>query len=143
MDYRDLVVWQKSMELAEQVYRITIDFPIHERYGLTSQMRRAVISIPSNIAEGQGRRTTDAEFIRYLQVALGSLCELEAQCELSVRLGFLAKAKAEDLRPKANEIGRMLKCQLDRVSVVLAGVGLEALVPQAGRDRGHEPAREA
>jgi four helix bundle protein len=69
MDYRDLIAWQKSMALAEVVYRETAAFPVEERYGLTSQMRRAAVSIPSNIAEGQGRRSSDEEFARFLRIA--------------------------------------------------------------------------
>jgi four helix bundle protein len=108
MDYRQLVAWQKSMDLAEQVYRQTANYPIEERYGLTSQMRRAATAIPSNIAEGQGRRSSDAEFVRFLLIALGSLCELETQIELSVRLHLLKPELASSLRPSADEVGRLL-----------------------------------
>jgi four helix bundle protein len=108
MDYRDLVAWQKSMDLTERVYRCTADLPLEERYGLTSQMRRAATSIPSNIAEGQGRRSTDDEFIRFLRIALGSLCELETQLELSVRLKMLSPEQLSALRPVSEEVGRLL-----------------------------------
>jgi four helix bundle protein len=108
MDYRDLIVWQNAMTLAEQIYRQTARFPIEERYGMTSQMRRAAISIASNIAEGQGRRSTDQEFVRFLQVALGSLCELETQLELSVRLGLTSQDHSATLRPRIDEVGRLL-----------------------------------
>ncbi len=77
-NYRDLIAWQKAMDLIEQVYRATASFPKEEVYGLTSQARRSAVSIPSNIAEGQGRRTT-GEFLHQLSVAHGSLRELETQ----------------------------------------------------------------
>jgi four helix bundle protein len=108
VDYRNLLVWQKSMTLAEQVYRETAEYPPDEKYGLRSQMRRAATAIPSNIAEGQGRRSTDQEFVRFLQIALGSLCELETQLELSNRLGMLHSAQVAQLQPVINEVGRLL-----------------------------------
>jgi four helix bundle protein len=108
MDYRDLVAWQKAMGLAEQVYRQTAAYPVHERYGLTSQMRRSATSIPSNIAEGQGRRSSDQELVRFLQIAHGSLCELQTQLELSVRLKLISNDRAADLRENGEEVGRLL-----------------------------------
>jgi four helix bundle protein len=108
MDYRDLVAWQKAIDLAEHVYRATAEFPRDERYGLTSQTRRAVVSVPSNIAEGQGRRSSDDEFIRFLQIALGSLCEFETQLELAVRLKMLDREKAKPLRASSGEVGRLI-----------------------------------
>src|SRR4051794_8266926 len=87
--YHDLRVWQQAMDLVEQVYRATEKFPKHELYGLTSQLRRAAVSVPSNIAEGRGRRT-DPEFLQFLFHARGSLCELETQLELSKRLQYLS-----------------------------------------------------
>ena len=108
MDYRQLVVWQRSIDLAEKIYVQTSSYPKEERYGLTSQMRRAAVSIPSNIAEGQGRRSSDQEFVRFLQVALGSLCELETHLELSVRLKLLSTDRAAQLRPNVDEVGRLL-----------------------------------
>jgi four helix bundle protein len=108
MDYRDLVAWQKAMDLAERIYRKTADFPLEERYGLTAQMRRAATSIPSNIAEGQGRRSSDEEFVRFLRIALGSLCELETQLELSLRLKMISAEQLSDVRPSAEEVGRLI-----------------------------------
>ena len=108
MDYHQLIAWQRSMDLAEQIYRDTTDYPVEERYGLTSQMRRAAVSIPSNIAEGQGRRSTDEEFIRFLRISLGSLCELETQLELSLRLAFINVDRAKNLRTVIDEVGRLL-----------------------------------
>ncbi len=85
--YRDLIVWQKAMLLCKEVYFLTKSFPKEEVYGLTSQVRRCAISIPSNIAEGKGRNS-DKEFIRFLQISLGSLYELQTQLELSLQLDF-------------------------------------------------------
>ena len=85
--YRDLIIWQKSINLTKQVYILTQTFPKEEVYGLTSQIRRSAVSIPSNIAEGKGRNS-DKEFIRFLQIALGSLYELQTQLELSLKLRY-------------------------------------------------------
>lgn len=108
MDYRDLIAWQRSMTLAEVVYRLTAPFPLEERYGLTAQMRKAAVSIPSNIAEGQGRRSTDEEFARFLRIALGSNCELETQLELSRRLGFMQAVATARVQPLIEEVGRLI-----------------------------------
>ncbi len=86
--FRDLIVWQKAMDLAVDIYRLTKLLPKEETYGLSDQMRRAAVSIPSNIAEGQGRITAK-EFIRFLAMARGSLCELSTQLELCERLDYL------------------------------------------------------
>jgi four helix bundle protein len=108
VDYRDLVAWQKAMDLVERIYVATAGFPKEERYGLISQVRRAAVSIPSNIAEGQGRRSSDDELVRFLQIARGSLAELETQMELAVRLNFLEKHQASALRSLSDEVGRLL-----------------------------------
>lgn len=92
--YKDLVVWQKGIEFAKLVYRLTHPFPSEEKFGLTSQMRRASVSIPSNIAEGQARHTT-GEFIQFISHAEGSLAELDTQLILAVELGFCRAADAE------------------------------------------------
>ena len=104
--YRDLIVWQKAIELVVEVYRATRAFPNSELYGLTSQVQRASVSIPSNIAEGQALNRTNA-YRRHLAIASGSLAELETQLEISNRLGFLS-ADDRQLIDRANEIGRML-----------------------------------
>jgi four helix bundle protein len=88
--HRDLIVWQKAMDLVTTVYRLTEDFPKTELYGLTSQIRRAAVSIPANIAEGQGRRLP-GEFLQFLANARGSLLELDTHLEIAVRLGMLSK----------------------------------------------------
>ena len=105
--FRELVVWQKSVDLAEKVYVATRTFPRWELYGLVSQMRRAVVSIPSNIAEGQSRNST-GEFLQFLGIARGSLAELETQVELARRLGYLSPQEAESLLMECTEIGKML-----------------------------------
>lgn len=89
-NYKDLVVWQKGIQLAKRIYAVTRGFPSEERFGLTSQMRRAAVSIPSNIAEGQARHTTQ-EFIQFVSHAEGSAAELDTQIILAVELSFVAK----------------------------------------------------
>lgn len=86
--YKDLLIWQKGMALAKWVYKLSLQFPAEERYGLTSQVRRAAVSVPSNVAEGQARHTTK-EFLQFLSHAQGSLAELETQLLLSVELGYV------------------------------------------------------
>jgi four helix bundle protein len=87
-NHKDLDVWKQSMLLAEQIYSLTKDFPTDEKYGLISQMKRAVISIPSNIAEGAARKG-NKEFVQFMYIAMGSLSELETQILLSQRLQFV------------------------------------------------------
>jgi len=103
----DLAVWQAAMELAKEVYRATSEFPVEERFGLTAQMRRAAVSIPSNIAEGQGRRTR-GEFLQFLGTARGSLYELRTQLTLSRDLGFLAEAHEVTLKGHVVKTGQLL-----------------------------------
>jgi four helix bundle protein len=105
--YRDLVVWQKAMSLVEECYRLTDAFPGSERFGLTAQMRRAAISVPSNIGEGHSRHH-GKEFAQFLYVASGSLSELETQLEVARRLNYLANEDAERLNTFCDEIGKML-----------------------------------
>jgi len=105
--YRDLQVWQLAMDLAEQCYLATKGFPMEERFGLTSQIRRAAASIPANIAEGQGRQHT-REFLNYLSIARGSLMELETHLLLSPRVGLLVQTTLNPLLMMSDEIGRML-----------------------------------
>ena len=87
-DFRNLIVWQKSLGLVVFVYEITKNFPQEERYGLANQMRRAAVSIPSNIAEGH-MRTTNKDFRQFLSVARGSCAELETQCVIAYKLGYI------------------------------------------------------
>ncbi len=106
-NYRDLKVWQKSYRLCLEFYRITKKFPKEERYGLTSQIRRSAVSIPSNIAEGYGRKTT-ADYLRSLYIADGSVCELETQVLLSGDLNYINKENLKALKDDTAEIERML-----------------------------------
>jgi four helix bundle protein len=105
--YKDLLVWQKGMNLAKLVYKLTMRFPAEERYGLTSQLRRAAVSVPSNIAEGQARRGTN-EFLQFLSIAEGSLAELETQLLLSVELNFTQQAEVEPTLKEIDELQKML-----------------------------------
>lgn len=105
--FRDLLVWQKAMSLARQIYTLTIAFPKEELFGLSSQMRRAAVSIPSNIAEGQGQ-LTDKAFVLFLSRARGSLCELGTQAELASTLGFVSRPELDHLLLDCDEIERMI-----------------------------------
>ena len=105
--YRDLLVWQKSMALAKDIYKITSGFPAEEKFGLTSQMRRAAVSVPSNIAEGQARNTT-GEFVQFISYAEGSLAELDTQLTLAVELTFLPVEKSGLGLDSIAELRRML-----------------------------------
>jgi len=105
--YRDLKVWQQSYTTSLSVYRLTRKFPSGELYGLVSQMRRAAVSVPSNIAEGYGRHTS-AEFLRSLRIAYGSNCELETQAMLACDLGFLKAEDSAALQQSIREVELML-----------------------------------
>lgn len=106
-NFRDLVVWRRAQDLALAVYRSTNTFPKEERYGITAQMRRAAVSVSSNIAEGCGRQG-DREFARFLQIARGSVRELECQLLLSRDLGYLPPAVHAKLDADSQDISRML-----------------------------------
>ena len=115
--FKDLRVWHAAMNLAEQVYRVTGEFPPEEKFVLSQQLRRAAVSIPSNVAEGRGRRT-DRDFKRFVDYAYGSLMELETQLELARRLGFIGES--EQLSGAVSETGRMLnalRSELERTTV--------------------------
>jgi four helix bundle protein len=105
--FRDLVVWQKAMALAADIYRSTKDFPRSEIYGLTSQIRRAAVGVPSNIAEGKGR-LSKKEFVQFLAKARGSLCEVDTQLELSKELEFMQLPDFERLSKQSSKVGRLL-----------------------------------
>ncbi len=107
MKYSELIVWQKAMDLVTEIYKVTATFPGEERYGLSSQARRAAVSIPSNIAEGHGRKST-ASYLNFLSIAFGSLMELETQIQIAVRLEFIREEKAIALLAQTDEIGKML-----------------------------------
>jgi len=107
LSYRDLIVWQRAMDLVEYVYRATASFPREEIYGLTSQLRRAAVSVPSNIAEGQGRKLP-ADFKLFLRHARGSLLEVDTQLQIAHRLGYLEQDVFDPLVSRVSEVGRIL-----------------------------------
>jgi four helix bundle protein len=107
INYRDLETWQKAMDMVQEVYEATRDFPKEEIYGLRSQIRRAAVSIPSNIAEGQGRESVK-DFLRHLSIAYGSLCEAETQIVIAGRLGYIKDDASEKLMVRAGEVGRLI-----------------------------------
>lgn len=114
--YRDLGVWQKAMQLVTQVYFITKDIPKEEVYGLTSQIRRCSVSIPSNIAEGYGRSSTN-DYLRFLQIASGSLYELQTQLEICLNLEYLSKEIFEEVHENSREIERMLSSLMRKLGL--------------------------
>ena len=105
--YRDLIAWQKAMKFVTQIYEVTQRFPSEERYGLTNQLRRASVSVPSNIAEGQAR-FSQKEFHHFLSMAGGSLVELETQLLIARNLKYISEADADTLLAAADELGRVL-----------------------------------
>jgi four helix bundle protein len=106
-NYKDLIAWQKAMDLVEMVYKATGQFPKEELYGLSNQIRRAVVSIPSNIAEGQGRNSRN-EFRRFLTISHGSLREVETQILIAERLHYLKQGQTEPLMNLSSEVGRLI-----------------------------------
>ena len=106
-NYRELKIWQRGVELATKVYQLSLKFPSDEKFGLTSQIRRAAVSISSNIAEGSGR-TTDKDFANFLAYAYGSLCEVDTQLQIAVNLSFVAKEEIEELENEIDEVQRMI-----------------------------------
>ncbi|TNF29019.1 MAG: four helix bundle protein [Bacteroidetes bacterium] len=111
--YRDLLVWQKGMSLTKHIYLLTEGFPDTERFGLTSQLRRCAVSIPSNVAEGWGRGQ-NKYFGNHLKIARGSLCELETQLTLAVELNFINEISAE-VEAMISELGKMLTSLINKV----------------------------
>jgi four helix bundle protein len=105
--YRDLIAWQKAIELVTEIYRATEGFPDSEPFGLTSQLRRAAVSVPSNVAEGQGRQST-GEFKQFLGHARGSLLEVETQIFIAGNLGYLSREQSASLIKRTEEVGRIL-----------------------------------
>ncbi len=116
--YRDLIAWQKAMQLVVAIYRATEKFPKEELYGITSQLRRAAVSVPSNIAEGQARLTTK-EFRKFLSDARGSLVEIETQLTISQMLHFLPPDESRRLLSLASEVGRILNGLLSSIKAKL------------------------
>ena len=117
--YRDLLVWQKGMALAKQVYCMTRGFPDDERFGLIAQMRRAAVSVPSNIAEGQARQG-HKEFVQFLSHAEGSLAEMDTQLTLAADLGYCGDSAAKETLALIGELQRMLTSLRQKVAARLA-----------------------
>ncbi len=113
-DHKDLVMWQKAMELAEEVYRLAKLLPKAETHALSSQMRRAAVSIPSNIAEGYQRRT-DGYIKHFLYIARGSNAEVETQLLLGVRLGYFSQAEVQKALQLIEEIAKMLNSFINKI----------------------------
>ena len=113
--HKDLLVWQRSMDLVETVYRVTANFPAVEQWGLVSQMRRAAISVPSNVAEGFGRQAT-GEYRHHLSIGRGSLLELETQILLGKRLKYLQPSDSDSILKEIDEISRMLATLVAKLS---------------------------
>lgn len=105
--FRELVAWQKAMDLVVEVYRVTQSFPADERFGLTAQVRRAAVSVPSNIAEGQGRGPGN-DFLRFLHIARGSLQEVDTQLLIAARLGFLPQARHDELTALLATVAKLI-----------------------------------
>ena len=110
--FKDLIVWQKAMELVKAVYALSKGFPADERYALTDQLRRAAVSIPSNIAEGSGR-SSNADYSHFLAIARGSLYETMTQLQVAEDLGYIS-AISEELQSQIDEVGRMLTSMLKK-----------------------------
>ncbi len=106
-DFRELIVWQKSIELVENIYQITNSYPKEELFSLTSQIRRSAISIPSNVAEGFGRKST-LDYIHFLHIARGSLYELQTQLEISNRIKYLSENELHSMIEHCKEVEKLL-----------------------------------
>lgn len=114
--YKDLLVWKRSIELATKIYKITEKFPKEEVYGIISQMRRSVVSISSNIAEGRNKGTR-RDFVQFLRIALGSTAELESQIEISKNLKFIKIEEYSQLISETSEIGMMLRAIIRKLNL--------------------------
>ncbi|HET7844095.1 MAG TPA: four helix bundle protein [Xanthomonadales bacterium] len=131
-DYKDLVAWQRGIELARAVYCLTPLFPSDERFGLSQQMRRAAVAIPSNIAEGHERRSR-ADYKRFVAMACGSVAEVETQLEPAVQLGFVERHAIDEAVSLCGEVGRMLRGlerALREAPAIREGAGVNVLLPQ-------------
>ena len=110
--FRDLKVWREAMTLVEDVYKASAHFPADERFGLTAQIRRASVSIPSNIGEGK-RRKRERAYLHHLDIALGSQGEVEVQLELALRLGFLPEPQYRKVQSRVETVGKMLNALIE------------------------------
>jgi four helix bundle protein len=117
--YRDLTAWKKSIDFVVDIYAFTREFPKDEQYGLTAQLRRAAVSVASNIAEGKGR-STDKELVLFLHHALGSLCEIETQLTIAKRLGFSSDNDSTRLSEAASELGKILNGLINALNRAIA-----------------------
>jgi four helix bundle protein len=122
LHYKDLKIWQRGMGLTKTIYRLTAGFPSEEKFGLASQMRRAAVSIPSNIAEGQARRGT-REFVQFLSLASGSLAELETQLLLSLDLGYAQRTDVASTGTEIAEIQKMIAAIQRKLAASLGSSG--------------------
>lgn len=113
--YRDLIVWQKSMHLVTLVYSLTSEFPENEKFGLTSQIKRSAVSIPSNIAEGYGRNYKK-DYSRFLQIARGSLFECQTQIEIAFNLNFISPNNCKQINELSIEVEKMLNSLINKLS---------------------------
>ena len=104
-NYNNLQIWQQAMDLVEDIYKLTASFPTEEKFGIVSQMTRAAVSIPSNIAEGAGRNS-DKDFAHFISIAIGSLYELNTQIVLSERLGYINQIQSQELQKKLDNLQR-------------------------------------
>ena len=112
--YKDLLVWQKSMNLVTLAYERSRSFPKEDAYGLTSQIRRCAVSIPSNIAEGYGKRTS-GDYVRFLRMASGSLYELQTQLEIAKNLGYLSESEFQNIEANSIELEKMLSSLISKL----------------------------
>lgn len=112
--YRDLLIWQKAMELVTEVYSVTNSFPDSEKFGLISQLRRSSVSIPANIAEGFGRKSS-GDFKRFLNISMGSLFELQTELEIAKNLGLIPKEIFSKLHENSREVERMMSSFITKV----------------------------
>ena len=113
--YKDLIAWQKAMDLVQLVYQATKQFPKEELYGLTNQLRRAAVSVPSNIAEGQARKST-AEFRNFLSIARGSLAEVETQLIIAERLNYISPTQLHEILSLQTELAKMTNVLMSRLT---------------------------
>jgi four helix bundle protein len=114
-NFKDLVAWQKAMDLVMEIYAVTEKFPREEIYGLTSQLRRAAVSIPSNVAEGQAR-FSKKEFKHFLRTAKGSLAEVQTQIAIARRLGFMSEATEAELEERMHQLARILNGLINSIA---------------------------
>jgi four helix bundle protein len=129
--YRELIAWQRAMTLAKRAYRISNELPRKEAYGLISQMQRAAVSVPCNIAEGHGR-LTDLQFRHFLGNARGSLCELQTQVELAFDLGYISAEELKDFMQKSSEVARLINGLITSLRE-MRGAAKKSLTPLTAR----------